>query len=769
MSTHASTVLHRSQAHESGALHANGQARYVADIDVDGALHVRPVLSTHAHARVVSIDAAAALDVPGVVAVLTARDIPGHNDISPVAGDEPLLAEHEVHCVGQYVALVVAHSERAAYLGACAVAVALEPLPAVTSLHEAIAREQVLCGPFALARGDVEAALANSPHRLQGRVETGGQDHFYLEGQAAVAWPEENDTVRVASSTQHPSEVQAKVAEVLGWSSNRVVVECPRMGGGFGGKETQAAAPAAMAALVAVRFGKPAKVRFDRDLDMVATGKRHPWRSTFEVGFDGDGRLLGLKVHTFSDGGWSMDLSKPVLQRCLFHLDNAYFIPSLRFEGTAMRTNLASNTAFRGFGGPQGVVTIEHVLSCVAEHLGLDPALVRRRNLYHDAPRDITPYGQRVDDSRLVRIFDELMGSSEYGARRLAIEAANEQSQWVKRGIGFAPVKFGISFTNAMLNQAGALVLVYQDGSVQLNHGGTEMGQGLHTKMLAVCAHELGVPPKAIRMMTTATDKVPNTSATAASSGSDLNGMAIVDACCTLKTRLKPVATALLEADPQAELLWHDGVVSLADDKSCQVPFAKVVSAAYVQQISLCATGYYRTPNLSFDEQRGQGKPFHYIACGGAVIEVEVQTLTGEHCVRRIDVLHDCGNSLVPSIDRGQIEGGLVQGLGWLTSEELVFADGRLLTHGPSTYKIPAVGDVPADFRVNLLERAAQPNVVGGSKAVGEPPFMLAVAVVTALRHAIAACGPQPFELALPATPEAILRAMYAAKGHAIG
>jgi xanthine dehydrogenase large subunit len=580
----------------------------------------------------------------------------------------------------------------------------------------------------------------------------------------SLAAPGEDGTVHLWCSTQHPTEVQCAVSGVLGLGHHEVVVEVPRMGGGFGGKETQASAFASMAALGAVRTGRPVKVWLNRDQDMMTTGKRHPFVSRYEAGFDREGRLLALEVRMFADGGFASDLSGAILDRGLFHLDNAYFIPTLRFEGRVARTNLPSNTAFRGFGGPQGVVVIEEVLSRAAERLGIDPAEIRRRNVYGPAPRNRAPYDQEVksEDNRLARLFDELMRSSGYAQRKEEVARFNAGSRHLKRGLSFQPVKFGISFTTSFLNQAGALVNVFQDGTVQLNHGGTEMGQGLHTKMITIAAHELGVPVSSVRIMNTATDKVPNTSATAASSGADLNGQAVRAACETLRERLRTVAAQLLGAD-SAEVVFEDGTVYSRVRPEQRIPFAKVTAQAYLSQVSMSATGYYRTPGIHYDRAAGKGKPFHYFAYGVAVVEVELSGLTGEHRLRRVDILHDCGNSLVPSIDLGQIEGGFVQGYGWLTCEEVLFDDkGYLRTHSPDTYKIPALGDVPHAFNVQLLQGAPQDDVIHGSKAVGEPPFMLAIGAVTALRQAIAAFGPpsHEVELRLPCTPEALLLAV---------
>ncbi len=766
--------LHAPSLHESGLKHTSGEALYVDDLPTPpGTLVGHVIASPHAHARLVRWDAAKARALPGVHAVLFARDIPGANDVTPVKGvhDEPLLAEGEVHCVGQAVALVVAESAALCRQAAALVEVEYEVLPAILTLREAMEKGQYLLHPskdpkpHTIRRGDPEAALLASLVRVQGECMTGGQDHFYLETQAALAALEEDGAVRLWSSTQHPSEVQEKVAEVMGLGRHQVTVEVPRMGGGFGGKETQAAPFAALAALGAWATRRPVKVWLNRDQDMAQTGKRHPFWARYDAGFDEQGRLLALKAELVADGGWSNDLSHAILDRALFHLDNAYFLPNVEVSGRVARTNTPSNTAFRGFGGPQGMYVVEEALTRVAERLGLDPAEVRRRNFYREPPENRTHYEQAVEGNRLPRIHEELMASSEYARRRAEIDAFNATSRWTKRGIGYQPVKFGISFTTSFLNQAGAFVVVYADGSVQLNHGGTEMGQGLHTKMRAVCAHELGVPVERVRVMNTATDKVPNTSATAASSGSDLNGMAVKAACETLRERLWPVAAKLLDTKPGEELAFAGGQISCAGRS---VPFDQVTQKAYSEQVSLSATGYYRTPDIGYNRASGRGKPFHYYAFGAAVVEVEVSGLTGEHRVRRVDILHDVGSSLVPTIDKGQVEGGFIQGLGWLTCEEVLFNDkGLLLTHSPDTYKIPALGDAPEDFRVTLLERAPQENTIHGSKAVGEPPFMLAIGAVTALRHAIASFGSPRTEVQLrsPATPEAILDAVEAARG----
>ncbi len=766
MSPNHKSPLHESAEHESGHLHASGAARYVDDIPPPPGMLVGHVLgSPVAHGKIRGIDIAAAKEVPGVQAVLLAADIPGENDIAPVAHDEPLLAEDSVHSVGQSIALVLADTLSAARKGAAAIKLDIEELPAITTLQQAVEQASFQGEGHTIRRGDPEAALKDAHLVFEGEIETGGQDHFYLESHVALVLPEERDTYMVYSSTQHPSEVQAKVAEVLHLGRHQVVVECPRMGGGFGGKETQAAVFAALAALGAHHSKRPVKIWLNRDQDMVQTGKRHPFLSRYKAALDEQGRLQSLMIKTWSDGGWSMDLSRAILDRYMFHVDNAYYLPNVEIVGRVARTNLVSNTAFRGFGGPQGMVIVEEVLNRAAEELGLDSAEIRRRNYYGDAPRNVTPYGHALDHVRLARIHDELIASSEWSARTQAVDTFNQANTWTKRGIAFQPVKFGISFTHAMLNQAGALVNIYADGTVQVSHGGTEMGQGLHTKIMAIVAHELGVSVDAIRVMNTVTDKVPNTSATAASSGSDLNGAAVKIACETLRSRLASVAAGLLGVPEAADQVRFAGGVAFTDnDGDRRVPFAAVAGAAYVQQVSLSATGYYKTPGIRYDPIAGRGKPFHYYAYGAAVLEVELCGFTGEHRLQRVDILLDVGDSLVPTIDIGQVEGAFIQGLGWLTCEELVWDKaGQLRTHSPDTYKVPAIGEAPPDFRVALLQSAPQPDVVHGSKAVGEPPFMLAIGILGALRQAVQAYGDAPrsdLQVKIPCTPEAVLRAI---------
>jgi len=772
--------------HESAIGHVSGRAVYTDEQrEPVGMLRLYPVQAPHAHARIVSIDASAAVAVPGVHAVLTAGDIPGDNNTGTILHDEPLIPPDEVSYHGQPVAWVVATDVATAQVAARLVRVDYESLPACLSIDQAIVEARFHMRPARVERGDVAAAMAAAPHRLKGEVRCGGQDHFYLETHASWVVIDGDGIVHVSASTQHPSETQAMVAHVLGIPAHRVVCRCLRMGGGFGGKETQANPFAAIAALAALRTGHPVGIQLPRGLDMQLTGKRHPFLGCFEVGFDADGRLLALDVDMVADGGWSCDLSPPVLMRAMVHVDNAYHCAHVRVLGRIAKTNVASNTAFRGFGGPQGMLIGEEILDRVARHLGLPPEQVRERNFYRPGvspDRNTTHYGQPIADNHMAELWSQLLQSSDFARRRGEVDAFNAAHATRKRGLAITPVKFGISFNKTEYNQAGALVLIYLDGSIQLNHGGTEMGQGLHTKMIQVAARSLGVSASRIQIMATSTDKVPNTSATAASSGSDLNGQAIKAACDTLLARLAPVAADLLGGEV-ADVVFADDRVELREPAGAGlsrellqselatqgrshkgIGFTEVVKAAYSARISLSSTGYYRTPVIHWDAAAGKGHPFYYFAYGAAVCEVEVCAHTGVQQLRRVDVLHDVGASLNEGIDRGQIEGGFVQGVGWLTCEELRWnAAGKLLTDAPSTYKIPTVADVPTAFKVDLYRRSQAPSVdvIFGSKAVGEPPLMLALAAREALRDAVAAFGDaREVLLDSPATPEAIHRAI---------
>ncbi|HXB21656.1 MAG TPA: xanthine dehydrogenase molybdopterin binding subunit [Candidatus Solibacter sp.] len=755
-------IVGQAVPHESARGHVTGEALYTDDLlaRFPRLLHAWPVLAPHAHAQLTKLDVNPALAEPGVCSTLIASDVPGEGDSGAARHDEPLFST-EIVFHQQPVAWVLGETLEAARLGAARVQAEYQPLPAILTINDAIAAGSFHSDPMRIVRGEVYSALANSAHRFQGELAIGGQEHFYLETQCSIAWLDESGGIMVESSTQHPSETQEIVARALGLARHKVTVECLRMGGAFGGKEVQANPYAAIAALGAWKTGRPVRVRLPRFLDMVLTGKRHPFLARFGVGFDHDGRILALKLALYSDGGWSLDLSGPVLARALFHCDNAYFIPAMEATGLVCRTNKTSQTAFRGFGGPQGMLVIEDVLDRIARTLSLPQELVRERNFYREDHS--THYGQLVKDAaRIPRIWNQLKETSDFAARRQEIERWNAAHPHRKRGIAITPVKFGISFTATMFNQAGALVLIYKDGSVQVNHGGTEMGQGLDTKIRQITAESLGLPESAIRIMPTRTDKVPNTSATAASAGTDLNGAAVMDACTQLKVRLAPVAASLLGANP-ADVRFAHGRVS-ADGKD--LPFADLIEAAYLQRIALFAQGYYRTPEIHYDPKTMQGRPFYYFAYGAAVSEVEVDGFTGEYRVRRSDILHDVGESISPLVDRGQVEGGFIQGLGWLTLEELLWdTQGRLLTNSASTYKLPACSELPDEFHVDFLTRAAEPGVVFGSKAVGEPPLMLAISVREAMRDAIAAFGSGGIvSLDSPATPERVFWAVRRAR-----
>jgi xanthine dehydrogenase molybdopterin binding subunit/xanthine dehydrogenase small subunit len=757
--------------HESAHKHATGEAVYVDDhAQQQSMLEVWPVCSPHAHAKILRRDATDARLMPGVAAVLLAEDVPGLNDVGAVRHDEILLADKEVFYHGHIVALVVGETAELCRAAAAKVVVEYEPLPPIFTIEEAIAADSFHSDPNYIRRGDTSAALAAAPLTFEGELSHGGQDHFYLETNAAWAEAGEDGTVFISSSTQHPSEVQHIVAHVLDVPMHSVVVECPRMGGGFGGKETQGAILAALAALAATKTHRKVRIRFNRDQDMMITGKRHPFLGKFRVGFDETGLLLAAKIDMFSNGGWSLDLSRAITDRALFHLDNAYYIPNVEFSGRVAKTNLASNTAFRGFGGPQGMLVIEEIIDRIARATGLAPEAVRARNLYRGTGEtNTTHYGQEIEDNRLQRIWSELTESSELASRREELRQWNREHPRRKRGLAITPVKFGISFTTTHLNQAGALVLLYQDGTAQVNHGGTEMGQGVYTNIALIAARELGLTPDRIRVMATRTDKVPNTSATAASCGTDLNGAAVRNACETLRARLLPFAVEMLSAKsgnavPAERIVFNDNMVLDPENPAAGFPFAELLQRAYFARTSLSATGFYRTPDINYDREAGRGKPFHYYAVGAAVSEVEVDGFTGMTHIRRVDILHDVGDAINRGITLGQVEGGFVQGAGWLTNEELVWnSEGHLLTHSPDTYKIPAVGDTPEIFNVAFLADATQSNVVHGSKAVGEPPLMLAISVREAIRDAVAAFGKAGGQVPLPspATCEVIFNAIH--------
>ncbi|TCS14115.1 xanthine dehydrogenase molybdopterin binding subunit [Caulobacter sp. BK020] len=753
--------VHAALPHDSALRHVSGTALYVDDIpEPPGMLHVHLGMSTRAHARIVSMDLSAVRASPGVVAVLTARDIPGENDVSPVIHDDRLFADGEVICVGQSLFAVAATSIAAARAAAAKAVVEYEDLPAAITIAQAREAELKIEASQRMARGDAAAALAASPRRLQGTMAIGGQDHFYLEGQVALATPREGGDVHVWSSTQHPSEVQHLIARVLAVPHTAVTVEVRRMGGGFGGKETQASLFAAAAALVAVKTGRPAKARPDRDEDMVMTGKRHDFEIAYDVGFDDEGRLTGLALELASRCGATTDLSLAINDRAMFHADNCYYLPAVEIVSHRFKTHTVSNTAFRGFGGPQGMAAIERVMDAVAQATGLDPLEVRRRNLYGGEGRNLTPYHQTVEDNVAPQLLAELAASCDYKARQRQIDAYNARSPVIKKGLALTPVKFGISFTTTHLNQAGALIHLYADGSILLNHGGTEMGQGLFVKVAQIVAEAFKVGVDRVKVTSTITDKVPNTSATAASSGTDLNGMAALNAANAIKGRLVEFAAKKWGCDAAEVEFTPQGLRAGSE----LVPFETLCRQAHLARVSLSSTGFYATPKIHYDRATHTGRPFYYFAYGAACSEVLIDTLTGEMKVVRADILHDAGRSINPAIDLGQIEGGFIQGMGWLTTEELVFgADGRLLTHAPSTYKIPTCGDRPAVLNVALWEPGRNvEETVHRSKAVGEPPLMLALSVLSAVNRAVAAVADHKVfpNLDAPATPERILMAV---------
>jgi xanthine dehydrogenase large subunit len=743
--------------HESAQGHVTGEALYVDDLcgRYPNLLHAWPVCAPHAHALVTELDASRALEERGVTTVLTQADVPGEGDSGANRHDEPLFP-NEVLFYSQPIAWVLGETIEAAQRGAARVTAEFEPLPAILTIDQAIDAGSFLNEELRIVDGDI-SAIDTSSIRVDGKLAIGGQEHFYLETQAALAWIDEAGFIALHSSTQHPSETQEVVARVLGIPRNHVTVECLRMGGAFGGKEVQANPYAAIAALGAWKTKRPVRVRLTRALDIALTGKRHPYLAKYAAGFSRDGRLNALRVELFSDGGWSLDLSEPIMWRSMFHVDNAYKLPAVEVTGRVCRTHKTSQTAFRGFGGPQGMLVIEDILSRAAQSLNLPAEVIRERNFYRDG--DETHYGEPVRDAgRIERIWNALKTSSQYGERREAVARFNARSVHQKRGLAITPVKFGISFTASFYNQAGAFVLIYRDGTVQVNHGGTEMGQGLFTKILQIAADGLGVPASRVRVMSTRTDKVPNTSATAASSGSDLNGAAVQDACLQIRARLAAVAAAVFDCEP-AEVQFDAGIASA---RGTSIEFSALCETAYKQRVPLFAEGFYRTPDIHFDFKTSRGRPFHYYAYGAAVSEVEVDGFTGQFTLIRTDILHDAGDSISPIVDRGQIEGGFLQGVGWLTLEELLWdAKGRVSTGGASTYKLPSWSEVPEVFNVEMLERATQPDVVMGSKAIGEPPLMLALSVREALRDAIAAFGDgRPFTFDSPATPERIFFAV---------
>nr|WP_295890273.1 xanthine dehydrogenase molybdopterin binding subunit [uncultured Devosia sp.] len=764
--------LHTSTRHDSGPKHVAGSAEYIDDmVEPEGTMHAYLALSTKAHAEIVSIDYAAVKAAPGVIGILTADDIPGENDVSPShKHDEPIFATGKVHFWGQPLFAVVAETRDLARRAAHLARIEYRDLPHLTDVRSAqAAGGKLVTEPLKLERGDIAAGLAAAQHRIKGSIAIGGQDHFYLEGQISMAVPGEDEDVTVFASTQHPSEVQLMVAAVLGIRHHAVTVNVRRMGGGFGGKETQGNLFAAVAALAAKKWNRACKIRPDRDDDMTATGKRHDFVVDYEVGYDETGKIHAVDAVYGARAGFSSDLSGPVTDRALFHADNAYWYPAVRVRSEPLYTNTVSNTAFRGFGGPQGMMAAERWIEDIAYALGKDPLEIRKANFYGIDTDNVTPYHQRVEDNIIRRVVDELEASADYQARRAAVLSYNAGSPILKKGIALTPVKFGISFTATWYNQAGALVHVYKDGSIHLSHGGTEMGQGLYIKVAQVLADAFGVGLDTVKIMATTTGKVPNTSATAASSGSDLNGMAAYDAARQIKERLTRHAAKLHQV-AETDVTWVQGGIQAG---AKFVPFAELAASAYLNRVQLSAAGFYETPKIHWDRATGRGHPFYYFAYGASVSEVTIDTLTGEYTVDRVDILHDVGKSLNPAIDIGQVEGGFIQGMGWLTTEELVWDDkGQLRTKAPSTYKIPLASDVPPVFNVKLAEWSenAEPTI-GRSKAVGEPPLMLAMSVVEALSMAVAAVADYRIapQLDTPVTPERVLMGVERLKREARG
>lgn len=757
----------RAVPHDSANGHVTGTATFLDDVAPQhGELCVGFLGSPVAHGKFVAIDLSAAWEIPGVVGLYTHRDIPGERMFGPILHDEPVLVIDIASYIGQPIVLIAAEDEEAIEQARKAIRLEMEELPPVFSIDDAIAKEQFLCPWLTIQRGDPERAMAAAHRRLSGVLTIGGQEHFYLESQIAIVYPGEGRQLTVHTSTQHTTEIQVLVAKVLGIGQHEVVSICKRMGGGFGGKETQAALPAILAALVAHHTRRPARIAYSKDLDMQVTGKRHPYQCRYEAGFDDSGRILALRSDFYSNGGLSLDLSGAVLERTLLHADNAYYLPDLRVRGRIVRTNLPSNTAFRGFGGPQGVIAIENIMEEIAADIGADPLDVRRRNCYGVGERNVAPYGQAIENNVLPELFEQLVNSSDYIERRRVVAEFNATSRLVVRGLSFVPVKFGISFTKRHLNQANALVNIYIDGTIQVSTGGTEMGQGLNTKVRQLVADEFGIPWSTVMLMSTSTERSNNTSPTAASAGTDLNGTAAVYACRQIKERLNAFAAGVLAAPAEGiascakSIRYENGRVFDRRRPHASIPFGEMTKLAWLERVDLGARGFYATPSVDFNRETGKGNPFLYFTNGAAVAEVEIDRFTGEMIVPRVDILMDLGRPINPGIDRGQVIGGFIQGMGWATTEELRYSErGELLSHSPTTYKIPNITDTPKDFRFALLANDCNTCNIAASKAVGEPPLMLGIAVWTAVKDALRYARPGVrCDLRLPATGEEILR-----------
>ena len=754
--------MNRSAPHESAHLHVQGLATYIDDLPLtEGTLHAAPILSTVASGVIESLDTSAALKADGVRAVVTTDDIPGDRLLSTFVHDEPVFAHQRVDHMGQVLGLVVADSHIQARAAASNTVLKVRNEPVLLNARESAAQEATVLPSVRVQRGNAARAIEDAPHQLSGQLDIGGQEHYYLETQIAYAIPQDNGEWLIHSSTQHPGEVQHWVAHALHVPMHSVRVVCRRMGGGFGGKETQAGHLAVWAALAAQKTGRPVKMRLSREDDFLVTGKRHPFSHDYTAGFDDKGVLLGLQSKQWAHCGFSADLSGPVADRAVFHTDNAYFLSDVDIVSHRSKLNTQSHTAFRGFGGPQGMMLIEKVMGDMARHLQTDALDVRLANLYGDEPRHTTPYGMAVEHNILPQLMRQLADDAQYRQRRAQITQWNAGNPVIKKGLALTPVKFGISFTATQFNQAGALVSVYTDGSVRINHGGTEMGQGLHTKVCAIVASVFGLPVDQVRISSSDTDKIANASATAASSGTDLNGRAAERAALQVKHHIAECLAKADACEPDQVVFRQGEVITPRQQRH----FVQAVQFAYSQRVQLWSDGFYATPKIHYDRATLSGRPFYYFAYGAACSEVAIDTLTGEHQLLRVDILHDVGQSLNPSIDIGQIEGGFVQGLGWLTTEELVWdSHGKLLTLGASTYKIPTAADIPAAFHIQLWHEANPEDNIGGSKAVGEPPFMLAISVYEALRDAVgqAIGGHQPVHLDAPVTPERVLMALNA-------
>ena len=789
--TQKNTYVGKSITHESAHLHVSGKANYVDDIpEVEGTLYAGLGLAEIAHGKIINMDLSAVWQAEGVVSVLTGTELL-HNNCGPVVADEPIIATDTVSFFGQVIFVVVAKTYQQAQQASRLAKVTYEALEPILTIEQAIARQSWILPPVQITAGDANAKLAVAPYRLQGMAQVGGQEHFYLEGQICYAYPKEEDMLQVLCSTQHPTEMQLLISEAVGYGMHQVSVEVRRMGGGFGGKESQSAQWACITAILSVKLKRPVKLRLDRDTDMIVTGKRHGFAYQWDVGFDEQGMILGLYIQLASNCGSSTDLSGPVNDRAICHVDNGYYLDAVTIDSLRCKTNTVSNTAFRGFGGPQGMFPIEYIMDDIGYALDIDPLIIRQRNFYtamseqagidfsaenidEIAPRSKTPYGTYVKDNILPDLVSKLAEHCDYFTRRETIKSFNEQSPIIKKGLALTPVKFGISFNATLFNQAGALVHIYTDGTILVNHGGTEMGQGLYSKIRQIVADEFSLDLSKIRLSATDTAKVPNTSATAASSGTDLNGKAAQAACINIRNRLQTFAAELANTKP-SQVQFKDGYI-YASGQSWQ--FAEFIKLAYQARIQLWDSGFYKTPDIHWNPVLRYGRPFFYFAYGAAASEVAIDTLTGESKVLRVDILHDVGNSINPAIDIGQIEGGFIQGMGWLTSEELYWVpegrkQGHLFTHAPSTYKIPTATDMPKIFNVNLYDNQNLENTIHRSKAVGEPPFMLALSVFSALRDAVSASITTPILqngikvkpfLSAPATPEAILQAIVNAK-----